>query len=91
MKIRHNVGGTIIYSTYAHLRSWYVSVGQNVSADTPIGQMGSTGNSTGPHLHLEITSCDWKSAGGGCTWSQYLRSTINPTRYVTIPSSWSNR
>lgn len=91
VKIRHNVGGRIIYSTYAHLRSWSVSVGQIVSPWSPIGQMGSTGWSTGPHLHLEITSCDWKSQGGGCTWGQYVNSTISPTRYVVIPSSWNNR
>lgn len=91
LKIRHIANGQIIYSTYAHLRSWYVNVGQNVTPDTAIGQMGSTGNSTGPHLHLEITTCDWKSAGGGCTWSEYMRSTVSPFRYVQIPSSWSNR
>lgn len=91
IKIRHNVGGRIIYSTYAHMRSWYVSVGQIVSPSTPIGQMGSTGWSTGPHLHLEITSCDWKSEGGGCTWYQYQRSTLNPYNYIELPSRWSNR
>ena len=91
IKIRHNVGGKIIYSTYAHLRSWSVNVNQIVTENTPIGQMGSTGWSTGPHLHLEITSCDWKSSGGGCTWAEYQRRTINPTKYVAIPSSWNNR
>ena len=91
LKVRHNVGGRIIYSTYAHLSSWSVSVGQNVSAATPIGRMGNSGYSTGPHLHLELTSCDWKSAGGGCTWAQYQRSTMNPASYVSLPSSWSNR
>lgn len=91
LKIRHRVGGKIIYSTYAHLRSWYVSVGQNVTENTPIGQMGSTGYSTGPHLHLEITTCDWKSQGGGCTWYEYQRRTVNPTSYINIPSSWNNR
>ena len=91
IKIRHNVGGKIIYSTYAHLRSWSVNVNQIVTENTPIGQMGSTGWSTGPHLHLEITSCDWKSSGGGCTWAEYQRRTINPTSYVALPSSWNNR
>lgn len=91
IKIRHNAGGKIIYSTYAHLRSWSVNVNQIVTENTPIGQMGSTGWSTGPHLHLEITSCDWKSSGGGCTWAEYQRRTINPLNYVKIPSSWNNR
>lgn len=91
VKVRHNVGGSYIYSTYAHLRSYgNISVGQIVTPYTMLGRMGSTGWSTGPHLHLEITTCDWNS-GGGCTWYTYQRSTINPTRYVSIPSSWNNR
>lgn len=92
VKIKHNVGGRYIYSTYAHMRKVYsnIKVGRNITSDTPIGQMGSTGNSTGPHLHMEITTCDW-NRGGGCTWYQYQRSTINPTRYVVFPSRWNNR
>jgi len=56
VKIKHNVGGSYIYSTYAHMRGIYdhVRVGRTITSDTPIGPMGSTGNSTGPHLHLEI-------------------------------------
>lgn len=86
LKIRHNVGGRYIYSTYAHLSSWSVNEGQLVSANTMIGRMGNTGNSYGAHLHLEITTCDWNK-GGGCTWAQYQKSTINPRNYVGFPSS----
>lgn len=92
VKIKHNIGGRYIYSTYAHMRGVYshIKVGRNITSDTPIGPMGSTGNSTGPHLHMEITTCDW-NRGGGCTWAEYQRSTINPTRYVAFPSRWNNR
>lgn len=39
---------------YAHLLRTEVTAGQHVTAGTPLGAVGSTGNSTGPHLHLEV-------------------------------------
>lgn len=46
--------GNGVQSYYAHCSALYVSQGQTVDAGTTIGAVGSTGNSTGPHLHLEI-------------------------------------
>ncbi len=46
--------GNGVQSYYAHCSALYVSVGQSVDTNTTIGAVGSTGNSTGPHLHLEI-------------------------------------
>lgn len=49
--VEHRAGMT---SWYAHLASIAVRPGQCVVAGTPIGTVGSTGNSTGPHLHFEL-------------------------------------
>ncbi|MFJ7335823.1 transglycosylase family protein [Streptomyces sp. NPDC101110] len=49
--VRHTDGR---YSQYAHLSAISVRDGQSVSAGQRIGRSGSTGNSSGPHLHFEV-------------------------------------
>lgn len=46
--------GNGVKSFYAHCQSLQVKQGQAVSAGEHIGTVGSSGNTTGPHLHLEI-------------------------------------
>ena len=51
IEIQHSNGEK---TRYAHCSGYNVSVGQTVSQGQVIGYVGSTGNSTGPHLHFEI-------------------------------------
>ena len=64
VKISHANG----YSTwYAHMSSYNVSVGDTVYQGQQIGRIGSTGNSTGPHLHFEL---------------RINGTAVNPMRYI---------
>lgn len=49
--VKHGDG---VYTLYAHLSAITVSVGQAVTAGQQVGNVGSTGNSSGPHLHFEV-------------------------------------
>ncbi|GAA1502874.1 hypothetical protein GCM10009761_00380 [Agromyces terreus] len=60
VEVQHNIGGQLITSSYAHMQSGSITVGvgQLVSAGQQVGLVGSTGQSTGPHLHLEMFGAD---------------------------------
>ncbi|NUR29384.1 MAG: M23 family metallopeptidase [Catenulispora sp.] len=65
VKIRHADGTETWYN---HMSRITVSVGDKVAAGEQIGAVGSTGNSTGPHLHLEV------HPGGGAA--------VDPVRWL---------
>ena len=56
IKIDHVNTGIVTY--YAHCNELYVSVGDRVYKGEHIAAMGSTGNSTGPHLHFGVLKYD---------------------------------
>lgn len=64
VEIDHGDGFT---TRYAHLSRIHVKVGQSVKAGAKIGAAGSTGRSTGPHLHYEV---------------RYNNKAINPKRFL---------
>jgi len=41
-------------TTYAHLSSFAVGVGERVGQGQMVGRVGATGQSTGPHVHFEV-------------------------------------
>ena len=61
-----------LHTLYGHMRSVATSAGKYVNQGDLIGYVGSTGNSTGNHLHLEV----WK--GGS------KANAVNPRGYIPI-------
>ena len=54
VRLRHVVGADTFYTWYGHLSAELVCVGEQVEAGQPIGILGTTGNSTGYHVHLTL-------------------------------------
>lgn len=70
--ISHNINGQVYTTVYAHQTSLFVRSGQSVSKGQQIGTMGSTGRSTGSHLHFEIHKGAWNGSA----------SAVNPRSYL---------
>lgn len=71
--VTHSINGQTHATVYGHMSSINVSVGQSVSQGQQVGGMGSTGRSTGTHLHFEIHVGPWNGARSNA---------VNPSPYV---------
>lgn len=80
--IVHNVNGRLVFSQYAHLQGYNVSEGQNVDVNTVIGYMGSTGYSSGCHLHLEMSNdYGWDY---NASYNTYIKHIVSPFTYIQL-------
>ena len=80
--IVHNYNGRKVFSQYAHLSGYAVSENENVQAGQVIGYVGTSGWSTGCHLHLEMSvdmGWDYNWPGNYRTYVQYL---VNPYDFI---------
>lgn len=75
IKIKATVNGSIVYMRYCHLNSFAVSNGERVRAGQLIAYSGSTGNSTGPHLHYEVRNAN-------DYYGNASSPTLNPRNYL---------
>ena len=80
------INGVTIKTLYAHMQSGLsVSVGQTVSQGQKIGVMGTTGSSTGVHLHFEV-----QENGAVVNPMNYINGITTGTPGATTPTTPSN-
>jgi len=101
--VRHDINGQIYTSLYAHLSSYAdgIYVGKPVTPFDPLGQMGTTGYSTGVHLHLVLLDCSmFDQNDGRCydlnTFFNYANQRqregfIGFESVYYVPGSWWSR
>ena len=75
--------GNGLWTTYFHLSSRVVGNGQWVHAGQHIGEVGTTGNSTGPHLHFEVHP--WGQ------WVKHWSDSLGANAYVNPVSFMADR
>jgi len=73
--IKSNVNGKTVYIYYCHLDRIDVSSNQQIVAGQQIGTLGSSGKSTGPHLHYEVRNANMH-------YGSLSNPTLNPYDYL---------
>lgn len=77
--IKHDFGynGQRLYTVYAHMKSLNVVDNQVVQAGEQVGVVGTTGHTTGPHLHFEVR-----------LGKNIFDNTRNPELWIAPPQGW---
>jgi murein DD-endopeptidase MepM/ murein hydrolase activator NlpD len=77
--IRHDFGykGQQLYTIYAHMSKITTVIGQHLEAGDQLGLVGSTGATTGPHLHFEVRLPN-----------NSFHDTYNPELWIAPPQGW---
>lgn len=100
--VLHNYNGVNITSQYIHFSRYAdIYVGMPVTENTILGYMGSTGNSTGPHLHISVIDCGlYVPVDPNCydlnSFFNYNKRRFNEGyrgifEYIPVPYSWNSR
>ena len=63
VRVRHERNGSTFYTRYAHMDERFVSVGQIVDIGDALGEIGTTGNVTGEHVHINLEVPGYGSSG----------------------------
>ncbi|MBD1865903.1 M23 family metallopeptidase [Oculatella sp. FACHB-28] len=82
-------GDETIETLYAHMSELFVEPGEWVEQGEVIGRVGSTGNSTGPHLHFEFrqkTDQGWLAMDAGQLLQEALAQLTNGFRNAQVPA-----
>lgn len=101
--VLHNIGGKKYTSQYVHLSSYAdgLYVGKPVTINDCLGRMGSTGNSTGVHLHLALVDCalfdpndpNCRDLNGFFNYADYRlgQGFFGLGNMIIVPGSWNQR
>ena len=101
--VLHDINGVKYTSQYVHLSSYApgIYVGQPVTINDALGQMGTTGNSTGVHLHVTVMDCAlFDPNDSNCSnlgaWYDYTNRRISEDfiglgSVIYVPYEWYSR